>query len=89
MFPSSIRETLLGWKGFFVGKKHRAVWNVGPLCLFWSVWKARNKIAFEGSVLSIQKLQTFFAHLLWSESKLFIKDGHSTLINFIDWAGFH
>ena len=34
VFPSSVRETLLGWKGAFVGKKRRAVWNAGPLCLF-------------------------------------------------------
>ncbi|RVW91857.1 hypothetical protein CK203_030279 [Vitis vinifera] len=42
-----LKETLLGWKGAFVGKKHRAVWNAGPLCLFWSVWKTRSKIAFD------------------------------------------
>ena len=84
MFPSSVKETLLGWKGAFVGKKRRAVWNVGPLYLFWSVWKTRNRIAFEGGVLSMQKLKAFFVYLLWLESKLFIKDSPSTLIDFID-----
>ena len=53
MFPSSVRETLLGWKGVFVGRKCRAIWNVGPLCLFWLVWKTRNKIAFDDGVLSV------------------------------------
>ena len=24
---------------------------MGPLCLFWVIWKARNTIAFEGSVV--------------------------------------
>ena len=66
MFSSSVREALLGWKGCFVGKKHRAVWNAGLLCLFWSVWKTRNRIAFEGGVLSMQKLKAFFVCLLWS-----------------------
>ena len=87
MFSSSVRETFLGWKGSFMGKKRRTVWNAGFLCLFWPVWKARNGIAFEGGVLSMQKLKAFFVYLLWSESKLFIKDGPSTLIDFIDWVG--
>ena len=87
MFPSSVRETLLRWKGAFVGKKCRAVWNTGPLCLFWSVWKTRNKIVFDDGVLSLQKLKAFFVYLLWSESKLFIKYGPLTLIDFIDWVG--
>ncbi|RVX21535.1 hypothetical protein CK203_002058 [Vitis vinifera] len=60
VFPSLVRETLLGWKGAFVGKKRRAIWNVGPLYLFWSVWKTRNKIAFDDGVLSLQKLKAFF-----------------------------
>ena len=37
VFPSSVRETLLGWKWSFVGKKRRATWNAGSLCLFWSI----------------------------------------------------
>ena len=85
VFPSSVRETFLEWKWSFVGKKRRAVWNASLLCLFWSVW-VRNRLAFEGGVLSIQSLKAFFVYLLWLESKLFIKDGHSTLIDFIDWV---
>ena len=54
VFPSSVGETLLGWKGSFVGKKRRAVWNANPLYLFCSAWKTKNKIAFEGGVLSMQ-----------------------------------
>ncbi|RVW40550.1 hypothetical protein CK203_081475 [Vitis vinifera] len=29
MFPLSIRETLLGWTGFFMGKKRKTVWRAG------------------------------------------------------------
>ena len=43
-----------------MGKKHRAVWKVGPLCLFWSVWKARNRVAFEDGALSLQRLKASF-----------------------------
>ena len=70
-----------------MGKKRKAVWKVGPLCLFWSIWKTRNKIAFEDSVLSIQRLKASFVYLLWLETKLFIKYDHLTLIDFIDWVG--
>lgn len=41
-----------------VGKKRRKVWQAGPSCLFWMVWKAKNEIAFKNDVLSIQKLKT-------------------------------
>ena len=37
VFPSSVRETLLGWNGFFVGKRRKIVWRVSPLCIFWTV----------------------------------------------------
>ena len=70
-----------------MGKKRKVVWKVGPLCFFWSIWKTRNKIAFEDSVLSIQRLKASFVYLLWLETKLFIKYGHLTLIDFIDWVG--
>ena len=86
-FLPRLWKTLLGWKGSFLGKKRRTIWNVGPLCLFWLIWKTRNIIAFKGSALSMQKLKAFFVYLLWSESKLFIKDGPSMPIDFIDWMG--
>ena len=87
VFSFLVKETLLGWRGSFVGKKRKEVWQVGPLCLLWVIWKARNKIAFEDSVLSLQRLKTSFVYLLWSETKLWIKDGPSTLIDFVDWVG--
>ena len=64
MFLFSVKETLLGWRDSFVGKKRKVVWQVGPLCLFWVIWKARNRIAFEDSVLSIQRLKASFVYLL-------------------------
>ena len=59
VFPLSVKETLLGWRGSFRGKKRKVAWQLGPLCLFWVIWKARNSIAFEDVVLSIQKLKKF------------------------------
>ena len=86
VFPRSVNETLIGWRGSFMGKKRKVTWLLGPLCLFWVIWKARNSIAFEDGVLSIQKLKISFVYLLWSETKVWIKDGPSTLLDFIDWV---
>ncbi|RVX22468.1 Oxysterol-binding protein-related protein 1C [Vitis vinifera] len=41
------RMGFFGWRGSFVGKKRKVAWQLGPLCLFWVIWKARNSIAFE------------------------------------------
>ena len=49
-----------------MGKKRKVAWQ-GPLCLFWVIWKARNSIAFEDCMLSIQRLKTSFMYLLWSK----------------------
>ncbi|RVW75063.1 hypothetical protein CK203_056012 [Vitis vinifera] len=43
VLPSSVKEILLGWYGVFVGKKRVKVWGAAPLCLFWTVWKERNR----------------------------------------------
>ena len=57
VLPSSVRETLLGWYGSFVGEKRKKVWRTAPLYIFWTVWKARNRLAFKDNVLSIQRLK--------------------------------
>ena len=40
-----------------MGKKCRKAWMVAPLCIFWLVWKERNRVAFENEDLSIQRLK--------------------------------
>ena len=74
------------WRDSFVDKKRKVAWQVGPLCLFWVIWKAGNTIAFEDCVMSTQRLKASFVYLLWSKTKLWIKDGPSTFIDFIDWV---
>ena len=86
VFPYLVKETFVGWRGSFVGKKRKVAWQLGPLCLLWVIWKARNTMTFEDGVLSIQRLKASFVYLLWSKTKLWIKDGPSTLIDFINWV---
>ena len=86
VMPATVKEMLSGWKGTLVGKKRKGVWRASPLCLFWTVWKARKKVAFEEEELSIQRLKSSFVYFLWSETKLSIKDGPSTLVDFVGWV---
>ncbi|RVW30599.1 LINE-1 reverse transcriptase-like [Vitis vinifera] len=87
VLPSSVKETLLSWHGSFVGKKRKKVWRAAPLHIFWTVWKARNCLAFKDDMLSIQRLKYSFILSLWAETKLFIVDSPLTIANFIDWMG--
>ncbi|RVW89101.1 putative ribonuclease H protein [Vitis vinifera] len=87
VLPSSVRDTLSGWSGFKLGKKHRKVWNAAPLCIFWAVWKERNRIAFDNEELSIHRLKNSFVCNLWLWTKSVVNDGPIPLISFFDWLG--
>ena len=61
VLPLSVREILLGWHDFFVGKKCKKVWKVAHLWFFWIVWKERNILAFDNKEqLSVQRLKNSF-----------------------------
>ena len=60
VLPLLVKEVLLGWHGLFIGKKRRKIRRTTPLCLFWAVWKERNKIAFENEEFSIQRLKYIY-----------------------------
>ena len=86
VLPATVKEMLLGWNRTFVGKKRKGVWRASPLSLFWTVWKARNKVAFEEEELSIQRLKFSFVYFLWSKTKLSIKRWSFDLSRFC-WLG--
>ena len=81
---ATVKDSLLGCKGTFLAKEKRRVWNAGPLCIFWTVWKTRNDIVFRDEVLSIQRLKSLFVHIFWSETKVSLVNGPMTLVHFID-----
>ena len=87
VLPFSVRETLLSWNGFFMGKNRKKVWRAAPLHIFWTVWKERNRLAFKDESVSIQRLKHSFILTLWAEAKLFIDDCPLTIANVIDWLG--
>ena len=87
VLPYSVRDTLLGWRGINMGKKGSKVWMATPLCLFWAVWKERNRIAFENEELSIYRLKNSFVCNLWFWTKSVVNEGPLPLISFfIGWV---
>ena len=88
ILPSSVKEILLGWHGQFVGNKWVKVWRAAPLCLFWTIWRERNRVDFENEDLSIQRMKYSFVSNLWSWSKCCIVDGPNSLFTFFEWVGY-
>ena len=58
MIPFFLRDLLLGWKGIQVRRDDKKIWLAAPYCLFWVIWKERNKIVFENEDLSLQRIKT-------------------------------
>ena len=87
VLPYSVRDTLSGWSGFNMGKKHRKVWKVAPSCIFWAVWKERNKITFDNEELSMNRLKNSFVCNLWVWFKSVVNEGPLSLLGFFDWLG--
>ena len=86
-FPSSVRYTLLAWQGVAVGKKRKKIWTTAPMCLFWTLWCARNRLAFKNKVTSAQRLKINFVSNLWSWANLFGDDTTISILDFLTWLG--
>ena len=87
VLSGTVKETLLGWHGAFVGKIRKKAWQMAPLCIFWSVWKERNLLAFGNEVLSLQRLKHSFVCNLWSWVRVFIVSSPRSLVSFFEWLG--
>ena len=68
-----------------MGKKRKKIWNSIPLCIFWTVCKERNRLAFRGGSLDIQKLKNSFVCTLWSCARVYIGEESSSLLGFLEW----
>ena len=50
----------------------------GSLSLFWTIWKARNRVVFNDESFPMQREKTSFVFLLWLETKILYKIVHQT-----------
>ena len=75
VLPLTVRDTLIGWSDSFVDKKRGKAWRAALLCLFWTIWKERNRIVFDNEVLSIQKMKNSFVCNLFSWAKFCLDGG--------------
>ena len=71
VFPFSVRHALLSWQGAQVGKKRKKVWRAAPLCLFWTIWRERKRVAFDNEVFSAHRLKRSFICNFWSWSNVY------------------
>ena len=88
VFPLTIRQSLLAWQHAKVGRKRKRVWMAIPLCLFWTLWKERNKAAFENKTPSVHRLKSTFVCTLWSWAKLNSIDNLDSLVDFFTLLGY-
>ena len=54
-----------------------------PLCLFWSIWRERNRIAFDDERCSVHRLKASFVFSLWSWSNVHITEKIDSLMDFL------
>ena len=87
VLPNSIKETILGWNGTFVGKKRKKAWNAAPLCLFWTLWKKRNRRIFEDTELADQAILRSFLYMFSDWVRIHVDCTSWSVFYFIDWLG--
>ena len=87
VFPHSVLNNLLAWQGASVGKKRKKIWLAAPLCLFWNIWRARNRLVFENEVPNAQRTKASFVTNLWSWANLHSDDYTHSVVDFLTWLG--
>ena len=70
-----------------MGKKRKKIWLAAPLCLFWTLWRARNRLVFENEGTSDQKIKANFVSNLWAWANMYSVDNTNLVVNFLTWSG--
>ena len=57
------RLTFEGWSCSTIRKNAKKLWMATPLCLFWAIWRERNRIVFDDECFSMTRLKTSFIRM--------------------------
>ena len=57
-----------------MGKKRKKAWRVAPLCLWWTIWKERNRRPFNDVEQSDQVINLIFMHTFVDWAMVYIED---------------
>ena len=87
VFPLFVKESLLTWHGSFVGKRRKKAWMTAPLCIFWTIWRERNRLVFEDVIISINRMKSTVLCNLWSSVNLHSVERPRSLVDFLTWVG--
>ena len=65
------------------GKEEKEDLEFCSLCIFWSIWKERNCIAFRNGTLVVQCLKCSLIFNLWSWNRMYIGEEASSIIGYL------
>ena len=85
VFPLTVRHFLLAWQGANVGRNCKRIWMTIPFYLFWTLWKERNRAAFEDEAPFVHSMKATFLCTLWSWAKLYGVDNKDSLVDLLAW----
>ena len=57
IMPAMVEDVLLCWGRTFKNVLAKAIWMMIPSCIWWTLWKERNRRCFEDSAVSLEILQ--------------------------------
>ena len=66
-----------------MGKKRNKIWLTAPLCLFWNICHARNRLVFENEVPTAQRIKANFVTNLWSWANLHSAINIHSVVDFL------
>ena len=88
VFPRTVWQTFLAWQNANVGRKRKRIWMAAPLCLFWTVWQVRNRVALEDVAPSAYRLKVTFLCTLRSWANLSSVNNTDYFVDFLVWLGY-
>ena len=80
--PRSIPDLLFGWWNW-LGKHSSQIWNLVPFCIFWCIWKERNRRTFEDLDSSGDQMLASFSGTLFDWSRVWELTSSDSLSSFI------